>query len=275
MKKLYKAGRWLKRSLPTILAIGAGVGVIFTAISSGKAAIKAEQLRAEAVEVKGCELTRKETIIAQVPAYILPIVSTSLTLACIFGCNWLNRKQQASLAAAAVGIQKSFALYKNKIIEKYGAEVDAAVKEALAEESAQNGNLPTPTEGNVLVHDIITDQWRCMSRQSIIECEYDFNQRFTYYGLVSVAEYCDIFGFDVEDGYDSVGWNVEWMLEGGEMGWLEFCNRERETEAGTPYISIEPVYQPMVNHEDYDYTKDPVFWYKCVQIEPYKERSIA
>ena len=275
MRKLYKIGIAVKRRLPTILAVGAAVGVVCTAVTSGKSAIKAEHLRAEAEELKGIALTRKESVLAQTPAYILPVVSAGLTIACIFGCNWMNKRQQVSLAAASVALQKSFNAYRGKVIEQYGEDFDNAVKAALAEEAVQNEGLPTPTDGNVLVHDAITDSWKCMSLANIRECEYDFNKRFNYFGLISVAEYCDIFGFDVEPGYDIVGWSAEWFSVGWDQVRLDFNDRECETAAGTPYIEISPVFDPLINHEDWTYGDDEVFWKKCITIEDYKERSVA
>ena len=97
MNLMKSASRFLKKNGGTILAIGASVGVVLTAIETGKASIKAEKL----IEMNSAEptYTTKEKVKDCWKFYLPAAALGAGTIACILGSNALNKKQIASLTA--------------------------------------------------------------------------------------------------------------------------------------------------------------------------------
>lgn len=93
-----------------------------TALMATNAKPKATKLLDKAREEKGEELTTFEKIKTAGPVYIPTIITGAGTIACIFGANILNKRQQASLMSAYALVDNSFTEYKNKLKELYGEE---------------------------------------------------------------------------------------------------------------------------------------------------------
>lgn len=125
---------FFKRNSATILTCLGAAGVVGTALLTGKASIKANNLVKEAKKVKGEDLTFAEKIKVTAPVYIPPILLGATTITCIFGANILNKKTQASLAGAYALLDQSYKDYKNKVIEMYGDDVDRKIVESIAED---------------------------------------------------------------------------------------------------------------------------------------------
>lgn len=147
-----------KSHASTILTCLGGIGLIATVITAVKATPKAMVLLEKAEEEKGEELTAVETIQAAGPAYIPSVAIGTATLACIFGANALNKRQQASLISAYGMLENSYKQYKRKVKELYGEEADAEVVETVVkEEFPEEPELEFP-DGKVLFYDFKTLQ---------------------------------------------------------------------------------------------------------------------
>ena len=97
MGKFLQLPKFLTRNASTILTfIGAG-GVIATSVIAVKATPGALKLLERAKEEKGEDLTTLEKVKVAGPAYIPAVVTGASTIACIFGANVLNKRNQASL----------------------------------------------------------------------------------------------------------------------------------------------------------------------------------
>lgn len=117
---------------PTILTCIGAAGVIATSIAAVRATPKAEMLLKEAECEKGEELTTTEVIKVASPVYIPALLIGATTIACIFGANILNTRQQASLMSAYGLLDASYKEYRNKVKELYGEESDRKAKEEVA-----------------------------------------------------------------------------------------------------------------------------------------------
>lgn len=125
---------FLKRNAPTILTCIGAAGVIATSIAAVKATPKAEILLREAEEEKGENLTTLEKIQIAGPVYIPSFLIGASTIACIFGANVLNTRQQATLMSAYGLLDASYKEYSKKVKELYGDEADSKVKEEVTKE---------------------------------------------------------------------------------------------------------------------------------------------
>lgn len=120
MKLMKSCARFLRKHGGTLLAIGASVGVVLTAIETGKATIKAEKLVELNKDVP--EYDMKEKVKDCWHFYIPAAVLGAGTIGCIIGSNMLSRKEIASLSAAYVALGKSYQQYRRQVAERIGTE---------------------------------------------------------------------------------------------------------------------------------------------------------
>ena len=120
---------FLKRSVPTVLTVLGGIGVIATSIMAVKATPKALKVLEEAIEKKGEELTVVEKIKVVGPVYIPAAVTGVCTLCCMFGANGLNKRQQASLASAYAFINNSYGRIKKTEVRNEWVEDELEIEE--------------------------------------------------------------------------------------------------------------------------------------------------
>ena len=113
-KWLYKSKVFLKKNGSTILTVAGGVGVVATSVMAVKATPKALYLLEQAKEEKGKELTKFEVVQVAGPVYIPSIIMGISTIACIFGANALNKRQQAALMSAYALLDNSYKEYYEK-----------------------------------------------------------------------------------------------------------------------------------------------------------------
>ena len=151
----------------TILTCVGAIGVIATTVMAVKATPKAVELLEDAKEVKGEELTKLEVINIAGPLYIPTVLTGVSTMACIFGANILNKRNQASLMSAYALLDNSYKEYTKKVEELYGDETDARVKEELAKENYVEG-IVIPKEEE-LFFDFRTLQYFHASMDEVVQ----------------------------------------------------------------------------------------------------------
>ena len=109
---------------PLILTCLGAAGTVGTAILAAWGAPRAKARKIAATVKKGDELTKKESVVAQAPAYLPAIGAGLATLLCIFGANALNAKQQATLASAYAMLEQTFRAYRKSAMNLYGEKAD-------------------------------------------------------------------------------------------------------------------------------------------------------
>lgn len=150
--------RKLNNATPTILTCLGAIGVVATAVMAVKETPKALRLLEDAEYEKGEELTVLEKANVVAPVYIPSVIVGVSTIACIFGANALNRRQQASLISAYALLENSYKNYERKVSELYGNDANKQVKEEIIQENYTEDSLPV-TEGNSLFFDFRTGQY--------------------------------------------------------------------------------------------------------------------
>lgn len=125
-----QVGYFIKRNMSTILSIGAAVGVVVSNILTNKASIKATLKVDEVEKKKHRELTFIEEVKVVAPIYTLSIVVGAATIGCIFGSNFLNKKQLAALAGAMSILQANFKRYRTEVVNEVGKEKEENIWKA-------------------------------------------------------------------------------------------------------------------------------------------------
>ena len=125
-----QVGYFIKRNMSTILSIGAAVGVVVSNILTNKASIQATLKVDEIEKKKHRELTFIEEVKVVAPIYAYSIVVGAATIGCIFGSNFLNKKQLAALAGAMSILQANFKRYRTEVVNKVGKEKEENIWKA-------------------------------------------------------------------------------------------------------------------------------------------------
>lgn len=216
---------FFKRNSSTILTCIGAVGVVATSVMAVKATPKAMALIEQAEEEKGEELTVLEKVNVAGPAYIPSAVIGVSTIACIFGANALNKRQQASLMSAYALISSSYKDHKAKVEELYGQEATLKIREEIAKDKYEEytDNVEPMHEEEVLFFDDFSLRFFYSTIDEVLKAEYKFNQDFMMSGSACLNEFYDMLGL----GRTEAGYQLGWSARSGN------------TDVGLDYISFE------------------------------------
>ena len=228
-----KLNLFLKKNSATILTVAAAAGIITTSVLSAKAGVKASRVLAHKEEEKGEKLTFEETISAIWTIYIPPVVAGMSTIACVFGANILNQRQQASLASAYALIDSSYKEYKAKLKELYGEEAHNNIIDAIAAkkcedvyisagglESAYNQEIESDTEPR-LFYDEYSGRYFESTIEKVLLAEYHLNRNYILRGFARLNDFYEFLGLEQTDYDEAVGWNIC-----SEIYWIDFNHRK-------------------------------------------------
>lgn len=158
---------FLKRHSSTILTVMGAIGVGVTAVIAVKDTPKALQILEEAKQEKGEDLTVKEKIVTAGPVYIPAIAVGVSTIACIFGANTLNKRNQAALMSAYALLDQSYKDYKRKVSDIYGKDADKKIIEEVAKEELEpRDSIDDTDDSNVVT---IFDSTTMRSFESVLD----------------------------------------------------------------------------------------------------------
>lgn len=230
---MMKSNLFLKKNSATILTVAAAAGVITTSVLSAKAAIKASRVLAHKEEEKGEKLTLEETISATWTIYIPPFVAGMSTIACVFGANILNKRQQASLVSAYALIENSYREYKAKLKELYGEEAYNNIIDAVAAEKCEDIYVPSGDLASEYTQEIESDteprlfydEYSGRYFESTIEkvllAEYHLNRNYILRGFARLNDFYEFLGLEQTDYDEAVGWDIC-----SEIYWIDFNHRK-------------------------------------------------
>lgn len=251
---------FVKRNASTILTCLGGVGVVATTITAVKATPKALRLIEEAEREKGEELTKWEKVRITTKPYLPAILLGTSTVACIFGAQILNQKQQASLASAYVLLDQAYKDYRRKTIELYGEEQDQEIMNAIAIEKAEDvdirgsylgTNCDLALEENDSEPQVFYDEHSGRYFESTIEqvltAEYHLNRNYILRGYSYLNEFYEFLGIEETD-YGSV---LGWAPNDDGMYWIDFNHRKLESDEGKDVYIIEMPFEPTYDFLEY------------------------
>lgn len=238
LRKLsFKTVRFLKKNSSTILTVVGAAGVVGTAVTAVKATPKALDILRVVEEEKGEELTKFEKVKVAGPVYIPSILIGAATIACIFGANVLNKRQQAALMSAYALLDNSYKEYRGKVKELYGDEVDLHIKKEIAKDKYDTSGI-TLEEDEILFYDEYSERYFEASMDKVREAEYQINKIISTNGGAYLNEYYAMLGIDDYEYGDYMGWSREQMMDGSWNPWLDFVHNKVEMEDGLECIII-------------------------------------
>ena len=261
MKLTKTCAKFLRKHGGTILAVAASMGVIATAIETGRASTKAQKIIEKNTIAIDCEnygkscYTTKQKILDCWKAYVPAAILGGGTIACILGSNALNKKQIASLTAAYMALGKTYQEYRRQVAEHVGAEQE---KEIWAAAKTQQDAARDKT-GDVirLFYDPISKRYFHATMADAMEAAYSFNRKLVCDGYASVNDYYSYLGTDeltFDPKWDELGWCIDQLVYDYDMYWMDFEYDKQTTDDGLECYYYTPFLEPIgyyLEYEDY------------------------
>lgn len=248
-KLIQQTALYLKRHSPTILTCLGSIGVVATAVLTSKAAIKATELLAEAEIDKREDLTILETVAVAGPSYIPAVLMGTATIACIFGANALNARQQAALTSAYIFLNNAFENYKKKAIKLYSEDADKQIQsEIVREKSRQFTDLRVKSDNDILV--FYEDHYGKFFERTMLEvqeAEYELNRKLAMEGEATLNDFFELLGLSEQDIGDALGWSQESICDYFNPPWIDFEHYLTELDDGLECYIINILTTPNAN----------------------------
>lgn len=239
---------FLKSHLPTILSGMAAAGTVTTAVLVAKETPRAIELLDEAEDNKNSKLTVLEKITVAGPAY-LPAAGVCLsTIACIFGANVLNKRQQASLVSAYAMLEQSYKQYREKVKLLFGDEADHVVMKAIEADKDMDFEKISWDEPRTF-YDEHGERFFEKSERDVLLAEYNFNRLYAHQGHVTLNDFYRLLELKpIPDG-DKWGWSTDASAEFYGYEWIDFEHQPLKDEIypgnDMEYISIFMLVPPI------------------------------
>lgn len=181
---------FINKNSPAILSIIGASGVIITAGLTAKATIKANNLY-NSLEDKD-KLTKQDIVKLCWKEYIPAGLSAGVTIACIFGANYMNERIKASLASAYCLLQNSYMDYKKATNELY-KDADIKIKNKICE-NKYNEQAMVYDENATLFYDNLTGQFIECTMDKMLQYESEFLELLHTRGRVTLNQWANIIG---------------------------------------------------------------------------------
>lgn len=242
-KLLARSEKLVIDNSPAILTAIGVVGTVTTAVLTGKASIKAhDQIAAEihirdknlvAEQTYAENLTGKEKFELTWKLYIPPVGAGLLTVAAIISANRIGTRRAAGIAAAYALSEKGYSEYRDKVIEKLGADKEKALRDDIAQDrvSRTPGSREVVVVGtDVLCLDAYSGRYFTSNMQDLLSAQNEINTQVINNMYASLSDLYHILGIAKTSSSDEVGWNVENQLK------FEFSTALAED--GRPCLSV-------------------------------------
>lgn len=212
--------RSARKSSPMIL-IGLGIGgFVATAILTGKASIKAEEVlkekkesisKKEGCDVEEVKLSVEDTVKATYKYFIPPVIAGIASTVCILGSNSIHLKRTAALASAYEIAQVGIREYKDSVVEIVGKEKEKEIREKTAEKKIVKSAPASQTvilgEGDYWCLDDLTGKKFRTNKNKIDAAFNTINARIYHDNYASLNELYEELGAPRCDLGDLLGWN--------------------------------------------------------------------
>ena len=211
---------FFKRNSSTILSVLASLGVVGTTVLAVKATPKALKLielekkypsnedETLSDSIRCNSITPIEVIKVAWKPYIPSILLGMSTIICIFGSNYINKKNQKSLISAYTLLESSYLRYRQSACSLYGKDADEKINSLRHIKEIADSDTPEMdnSEKN-LYFDCQSMRYFRSTPEAISEAEFIFNQHLCTNGYAFLNDLYDLLGLErVDYGYE-LGWS--------------------------------------------------------------------
>lgn len=241
-KPLNTLKMFVKKNGPTFLTCIGSIGVVVTSVMAINATPKAIVLLEDARDEKGADLTKFEKVMVAGPAYIPTIIVGASTIACVFGANILNRRQQAALMSAYALLDSTYKEYQSKVVDLYSEETDSRIKKEIAKDKYLGDDKLV--DNNALFYDEFSGRYFESTNAKVLKAEYKTNKKISDHGRACLNDFYRALGLEPTKYGDRLGWSVNDLS-------LDFRHEKFILDDGLEGCIITFVQEPILGFEDY------------------------
>lgn len=248
---LGRSKMFFNRNASTILTCLGGAGVIATSVMAAIATPKAIELVKLAEKEKEEKLTKTEVVLTAAPVYAPAIITGVATIACIFGANAFNKRQQASLVSAYALLDNSYKEYKKKVDEMYGEDAGRRVRSEIAKDSYEENEVTVKYSEKQLFYDLFSDRYFESTIETVQRAEYRINRHLATRDYAYLNEFYEELGIEpIEAGYQ-LGWSTGLCYAAYWQNWIDFTHEKAVLDDNLECYIIRIQQDPIVGFEDY------------------------
>lgn len=272
MKLTKTCAKFLRKHGGTILAVAASVGVVATAIETGRATTKAQhilEVDKELTKFNENEFgvteeppTNKQIVLMCWKAYVPAAILGGGTIACILGSNALNKKQIASLTAAYMALGKTYQTYRAQVRRTIGDQQENEIFETAKsiEMAEKDQTVKNAATEKLLCYDPIGKRYFHATEAELMDAFYNVNRNFALNGEVSLNDFYSFLpGLDFTPEGDMLGWCAEYLSNEWEYYWIDFNYTRQTTDDGLEVYYVTAFQEPIKEYLDYDPTRREPF----------------
>jgi predicted RNA-binding protein YlxR (DUF448 family) len=227
-----KALGFVSTNSGALLTAGGVVGTVATAVLTGRACYKANDILREAnakkkedfareeqaaiVDVPKDMLTKLEKIVAVGPHFIPPIIVGGATIASIVMANRMSAQKAAALAAAYGLAERNLSEYKEKVAEKLTGPKAQQIDDELAQDRVnKTGGYQNivMVEGEVLCFDEPTARYFRSTMENIKSAVNATNAEILNHDMASAGFFYEELGLQGTSWTDDIGWNRDSLVD--------------------------------------------------------------
>lgn len=234
---------------PLILTSLGAAGVVTTAVLTGRATIKATRLIdsdedgfpfSPSDKIKASYVVKKTWKL-----FIPPAGSAIFTIGCVVAANRVGTRRAAAIAAAYTLSERAFEEYREKIVEKIGANKEQAARDEIAQDRVTRNPISSSQiiltdNGEVPFYDVYTGRYFKSTVEAIKKAQNDLNHRILSDGYASLNDFYSWIELPHIPSGEEVGWSSDKLLD------IYFATTM--TDDQKPCVSIEFYVQPMRNY---------------------------
>ncbi len=266
MKLTKTCAKFLRKHGGTILAVAASVGVLATAIETGRASTKAQKIIEKNMIAIDCEnygescYTTRQKVLDCWKAYVPAVILGGGTIACILGSNALNKKQIASLTAAYMALGKTYQEYRKQVSHQLGQEAETDIfnkTKAYEAINQEEPGLDDTGDEKLLCYEPISKRYFHATSAELMDAFYNLNREFAIQGYASMNDLYNYLGLDFIPEGDLKGWCADYLAADWEYFWIDFSYLKQKTDDGLEVYYVEAFQEPINDYLNYDPEKSP------------------
>lgn len=240
-----KIGHWFRMNSPTILT---WVGAMFTIGTGVTAAIGTCKAADRITDIEFKErrsLSKAEMIKVAIPSYLPAVGCAAASIACSFGSNGLNQKNQAALIAAYTALDRIHREYSKQVKEIYGDDSDKMIRNRIVREHIENEDIPPWIEnGKMTFYEEHYGKFFERTKEEVLEAEYHFNRNFALRGYANLNEFFKFLGLPETEEGELIGWSMEAGAIAYGYQWVDFEHRRIVADDGMICCEIVMPFPP-------------------------------
>lgn len=204
------ASHFVRSNSPSILAGLGASGVVATAYLAWNAGYQIANDEIERPPAIKFSVRSKERIQRYWRVYIPPVVTGTVTIACIFSATRTANKRTAAMTAAYSLSERALVEYKEKVIEKLGERKDQSIRDDLAQDkvskTAPGRDVMLVGSGTVMCCELHTGRYFLADMETLRRAEVEINDRLIRCDYASLAEFHTQIGVSPTQNAGDFGW---------------------------------------------------------------------